>query len=379
MAASEPPPALLEPTQKTPHETIERTASSSSSIQQHATILSQRAQSSPYQSDQSNKPTAGAAAIGTGEYANGYHFPPRYPIREQIEWGLVAFWDFYNTGFGFFLTIYALLVVGWGLMIVILIGKGAPQMCWVHGKYDCDNIDSPRRIWIEIDSQVLTALFSATGFGLAPWRIRDLYLLLRYRIHKDQKALRRLAGVHRTWLRLEGSDKLPPSLGPKNIEETTVSYDENSVPYPLETISDPPPTGVRAPPTELWKMDFIAWFNIWYIIFQGFLGGFMWALSRYNRPPWTTGLFFALTFITSSAAGIMEAAQVLNVRTIEGVPLTRRDIERLARDKELGIPHYNNFRDKDPEEEKRKKAEKKAKRKSGFFRRGEKPTLESDV
>ncbi|KAI0971745.1 hypothetical protein F4678DRAFT_73408 [Xylaria arbuscula] len=379
MAASEPPLALLEPTQKTPHEIIERTTSSSSSIQQHATILSQRAQSSPYQSDQSNKSTAGAAAIETGEYANGYHFPPKYPIREQIEWGLVAFWDFYNTGFGFFLTIYALLVVGWGLMIVILIGKGAPQMCWVHGKYDCDNIDSPRRIWIEIDSQVLTALFSATGFGLAPWRIRDLYLLLRYRIHKDQKALRRLAGVHRTWLRLEGSDKLSPSLGPKNIEETMVPYDENSVPYPLETISDPPPTGIRAPPSELWKMDFIAWFNIWYIIFQGFLGGFMWALSRYNRPPWTTGLFFALTFITSSSAGIMEAAQVLNVRTIEGVPLTRRDIERLARDKELGIPHYNNFRDKDPEEEKRKRAEKKAKRKSGFFRRSEKPALESVV
>ncbi|KAI1133060.1 hypothetical protein F5Y10DRAFT_230105 [Nemania abortiva] len=373
--ASEPttvPP--IESTKDTVRDTIERTTSSSSSVVQHGATLSQRAQSSPDQ-----VPESGGVVVGTGEYANGYHFPPKYPIKEQCQMGIAAFWEFYNTGFGFFFTVYALNVVGWGFMLLLLLLSASPQMCWVDGKFDCDNINSQRRIWIEIDSQVLTALFSATGFGLAPWRIRDLYLLLRYRINKDQKALRRLAGVHRAWLRLEGSDELPPTLGPKNIDETTVPYDPNSVPYPLETISDPPPTGVRAPPSKLWKMDFIAWFNIWYIVFQGFLSGFMWALSRYNRPPWTTGLFFALTFITSSAAGIMEAMQVLNVRAIEGVPLTKRDVQRLARDKELGIPHYNNIKDKDPEDEKRKKAEKKAKRKNRFSRRSEKATSESTV
>lgn len=291
--------------------------------------------------------------------------------------GISAFWDFYNTGFGLFFTAYALNVVGWGFMLLLLLLSAAPQMCWVNGKYNCDDIESPRRLWIEIDSQVLTALFSATGFGMAPWRIRDFYFLLRYRINGDRRALRRLAGVHRSWLRLEGSDELPPTLGPKNIEETTAPYDTNSVPYPLETISNPPPTGVRAPPSKLWKMDFIAWLNIWYIIFQGFLSGFMWALSRYNRPPWTTGVFFALTFLTSSVAGIMEVVQVLSVRAIEGVPLTKRDIQRLARDKELGIPHYNNIKDKDPEEVERKKAEKKARRDNRFFRRSEKAASES--
>lgn len=300
-------------------------------------------------------------------------------MKEQIRMGIFAYWEFYNTGFGFFFTVYALNVIGWGFMLLLLLLSASPQMCWVNGKFDCNDINSQRRIWIEIDSQVLTALFSATGFGLVGWRVRDLYLLLRYRINKDQKALRRLAGVHRAWLRLEGSDQLPPTLGPKNIEQTTVPFDTNSVPYPLETISDPPPTGIRAPPSALWKMDFIAWVNIWYIVFQGFLSGFMWALSRYNRPAWTTGLFFALTFITSSAAGIMEAMQVLNVRAIEGVPLTKRDIQRLARDKELGIPHYNNIKDKDPEEERRKKAEKKARRKNRFSWRSEKAPLESTV
>lgn len=364
--------APSEHTKKTPHETIERTVSSSSSIQQHEAVLSQRAPNSP---DQPSGATP--AVLGTGEYANGYHFPPKYPIKEQIQWGLKAYWDFYNTGFGLFFTVYALNVIGWGFMIVLLLGGAAPQMCWVHGTYNCDDIDSPRRIWIEIDSQVLTALFSATGFGMAPWRIRDLYLLLRYRINKDQKALRRLAGVHRAWMRLEGSENLPPTLGPKNIEETTVPYDENSVPYPLETIPDAPPTGVRAPPSDLRKFDMIAWLNIVYIVFQAALSGVMWFLSRYNRPPWTTGFLFALTFITSSTAGIIEVMQVLNVRAIEGVQLTKRDIQRLARDKELGIPHYNNIRDKDLDEEERKKAEKKAKRKSGFFGKGEKTALES--
>ncbi|KAJ8120108.1 hypothetical protein ONZ43_g3100 [Nemania bipapillata] len=374
MASELPTIAPIEPTKLNARDTIERTTSSSSSIAQNEVSLNQRALGS---SDQI--PESGGVVAGTGEYANGYHFPPKYPMKEQIRMGIVAYWEFYNTGFGFFFTVYALNVVGWGFMLLLLLLSASPQMCWVNGKFDCDDINSQRRIWIEIDSQVLTALFSATGFGLVGWRVRDLYLLLRYRINKDQKALRRLAGVHRAWLRLEGSDQLPPTLGPKNIEETTVHFDTNSVPYPLETISDPPPTGIRAPPSKLWKMDFIAWLNIWYIVFQGFLSGFMWALSRYNRPAWTTGLFFALTFITSSAAGIMEALQVLNVRAIEGVPLTKRDIQRLARDKELGIPHYNNIKDKDPEEEQRKKEEKKARRKNRFSRRSEKAASESTV
>ncbi|KAI2630460.1 hypothetical protein GGS21DRAFT_202129 [Xylaria nigripes] len=327
------------------NEPPEETASPSSVIEKpgHEAIISSVLQNmADRPRDLTDKPD------GTNKYTNGYHFPPKYPMKEQIQVSLVAFWDFYNTGFGFFFTIHVLLVLGWGTMLFLLLLRAVPKMCWVNGKYNCGDINSQRRIWMEIDSQVLTALFSATGFGLAPWRIRDLYLLLKYRLHKDHKALRRLAGVHRDWLRLEGSDLLPPTLGPKNIEETTSPYNVDSVPYPLETIPDPPLTGVRAPPTRLWKMDFIAWFNIWYIIFQGFLSGFMWALSRYNRPTWIMALFLALTIITSSSAGVMEFKQVMNVKAIEGVPLTKRDRERLARDIELGIPHYNNFKDKGP-------------------------------
>ncbi|KAJ4304315.1 hypothetical protein N0V88_001928 [Collariella sp. IMI 366227] len=40
------------------------------------------------------------------------------------------------------------------------------------------------------------------------------------------------------------------------------------------------------------------------------------------------------------------------VKRIEGVPLTERDRQRLEKDRELGIPHYNNIKDKKPKEKK---------------------------
>ncbi|KAI0386186.1 hypothetical protein F5Y04DRAFT_117141 [Hypomontagnella monticulosa] len=306
------------------------------------------------------------------EYANGYHFPPKYPIKEQIRMGLVSFWEFYNTGFGFFLTIYSLNVIAWGGMLFLLLCNAAPEMCWVNGVYDCNHIDSPRRIWIETDSQILNGLFCVTGFGLAPWRFRDWYFLLRYRIRGDQQALRTLAGVHRGWFRLEGSDKLPVALGPKNIEEMNANYNVDSVPYPLDTIHDAPPTGIRAPPTKLWKLDFVVYFNVANTFLQCVLSGFMWALNRYDRPSWSTGLFVCLACIAGAIAGAMMGVEGKNVKAIEGVPLTKMDIQRLARDKELGIPHYNNIKDKDPEAEKEKDRAKKQKK---WFGKSEKSGL----
>ncbi|XDG01140.1 hypothetical protein ABKA04_000755 [Annulohypoxylon sp. FPYF3050] len=316
-----------------------------------------------------------AVDVQMQEYANGYHFPPKYPIKEQIRMGLVDFWNFYNTGFGFFLVIYSLNVIAWGGMLFLLLCNASPEMCWVNGVKDCNHIDSPRRVWIEIDSQILNGLFCVTGFGLAPWRFRDWYFLLRYRILGDQQALRTLAGIHRGWFRLAGSDQLPVALGPKNIEETTANYNVESVPYPLETISDAPPTGIRAPPTKLWKMDFVVYFNVANTFLQCVLSGFMWALNRYDRPSWSTGLFVCLACIASATAGVLMGIEGKHVKAIEGVPLAKRDIARLARDKELGIPHYNNLNDKDPEAEKEKARMKKEKK---FFGKSEKPILGTD-
>ncbi|KAI1374656.1 hypothetical protein F4677DRAFT_163436 [Hypoxylon crocopeplum] len=316
-----------------------------------------------------------AVNVQMHEYANGYHFPPKYPIKEQIRMGTVSFWEFYNTGFGFFLTIYSLNVIAWGGMLFLLLCNAAPQMCLVNGVYDCNHIDSPRRIWIETDSQILNGLFCVTGFGLAPWRFRDWYFLLRYRLRGDQKALRRLAGVHRGWFRLSGSNQLPIALGPKNIEETAANFNIDSVPYPLATISDAPPTGIRAPPTNLWKLDFVIYFNVANTFLQCVLSGFMWALNRYDRPSWSTGLFVCLACIAGAIAGIMMGVEGKHVKAIEGVPLTKRDIERLAQDKELGIPHYNNISDKDPEAQREKERNKKQRK---WFRKSEKSSFVTD-
>ncbi|KAK6822791.1 hypothetical protein PG987_014336 [Apiospora arundinis] len=300
------------------------------------------------------------AAAREQRFDNGYHFPPKYSVKENIIQGMKDFWAFYNTGFGFFLTLYSLNVVAWGGMLFLLLCNAAPAMCVP----DCNDIDSPRRIWIETDSQILNALFCVTGFGLAPWRIRDLVLLLKYRMGKNPEALRELAGVHRNWFRLVGSQELPVHIGPKNIKETHAQFPETSVPWPVETISNPPPTGIRAPPTKMWKLDFIVWFNIANTLLQVVLSTFMWALNRYDRPSWSTGLFVCLACIAAAIAGITMGLEGKHVKTIEGVPLTDRDRERLSRDKELGIPHHNNIKDKDPVEleKKEKKKQKKAKK-----------------
>ena len=71
-------------------------------------------------------------------------------------------------------------------------------------------------MWLEIDSQILNALFCVTGLGLVPWRFRDLYYLLRWRLTSEEKhgreakmyGLRVLAGIHHGWFRLPGSETL---------------------------------------------------------------------------------------------------------------------------------------------------------------------------
>ena len=188
--------------------------------------------------------------------------------------------------------------------------------------------------------------------------------------------LRALAGVHRGWFRLEGSQKLPPHLGPKNVEEAAGTFDADAVPEPLETIPERPPTGERAPPTPLRKLDWVVWLQLSNTAFQVCLCSFMWALDRYDRPSWSTGLFVCLACIVGAVAGAVMGAEGKAVKKIEGVPLTKRDLARLARDRELGVPHHNNYGDKDPEVEAAKRRKKQQKRRwFGGAARSEKPAF----
>ena len=211
-------------------------------------------------------------------------------------------------------------------MLFLLLCNASPAMC--HPS--CGDITSPRRKWIEVDSQVLNALFCVTGFGLAPWRFRDLYWWGWWRLggsHRTEVGIRRLAGIHRGWFRLPGSDQLPDEA-----DATTVSPEDPAVPIPVKTIPDPPPTAIRAPPTKSWKMDFVVWNNVWNTFFQIVLCFFMYHYNRYTRPSWATGTFVALGCIVAGIAGIMMWREGKSINKIEGVP--RKDNEELLADPE---------------------------------------------
>lgn len=285
-------------------------------------------------------------------FNNGYHFPPKYPQGEAFKHGLMSFLRYSLTLKGFGVVLYGLNVVAWGGMLFLLLCNASPAMCYP----DCNDINSPRRVWIEIDSQILTALFSLTAFGLAPWRFRDLWYLMKYRVGHRQEALRCLAGIHQGWFRLPGSASLPVDAGPESVDGllAEAAIPSETVPLPTKKMPDPPLTGIRAPSTRLWKMDFVIHMMVWNTFFQCVLSGVMWGMNRYTRPSWSTGLFVALGCIVAAVGGIMMFVEGRRVKSIEGVPLSDRDRERLARDKELGILHYNNLKDKPPVKEKEK-------------------------
>lgn len=297
-------------------------------------------------------------AYRTEPFDNGYQFPPKHNWKEASVIGLKAAWKFTITPVGFLVVVYGLNVVAWGGMLFLLLCNASPAMC----KPTCNDINSPRRIWIEIDSQILNSLFCVTGFGTIPWRFRDLYYLMQYRIQKKEIGLRRLAGINRGWFRLPGSQELPVEFGPEQAENGTLDVPESTLAFPLKKQSNAPLTGIRAPPTKMWKLDFVIWTMVWNTFLQAVLSGFMWGLNRYDRPSWSTGLFVALACIVAACGGIMAFIEGKHVNAIEGVPISGADKERLMKDREAGITHYNNINDEKPKE-------KKADEEKGLFKR----------
>jgi len=154
-------------------------------------------------------------------------------------------------------------------MLFFLMLKAAPAMN--HPTADDDY--SPRKIWLEIDSQILNALFCVTGLGLAPWRFRDFYWMIKVVHFHDKPAMRRLMMQNKAWFR--------PS--PEYEDIALVEGKENTT-----------FTGRRAPPTPLWKLAFTIDMMVLNTIFQIVLCYYMWAYNRFNRPTWATG---KLTFL----------------------------------------------------------------------------------
>ncbi|KAK6335675.1 hypothetical protein TWF696_002441 [Orbilia brochopaga] len=272
-----------------------------------------------------------------------------YPGEEEIKltkWQatkkfLGAFWRWFLTPMGFLITLYFLLVVAWGGMIFLLLCNAAPAM---RGPYGADDKRSARSIWIEIDSQVLNALFCVTGFGLIPWRFRDFYYLMRFRIKHDPVALNHLANIHRGWFRVDdkGPRTYPLRYAGSDEEELSQSMTTQQTAQTHRTISRTR-TGKHAGPTQLWKLDLVIWFYVWNTIFQAILAGGMWGINRYDRPSWFTALFIVLGFGVAIGAGVVIGIEGRRIKKIEGSPLKRLPLEKISdEDKAEIIPKKKN-------------------------------------
>ena len=290
-------------------------------------------------SSQTSKEITPAGPDENGVYPTGYKFPPKHTWGEATLIGLKAFWKFFLTPVGFLVVVYGLNVVAWGgMLFLLLIGGGSEYMCYPVGAppgyKDCNDIDAPRRIWIEIDSQILNALFCVTGFGLVPWRFRDMYYLMKFRIWHRYDALRRLGGIHRAWFRLPESDEVPADLTGLDLPD---AENDRTIPLPPSKAPDPPLTGFRAPPTRMWKLDYVIWAFVINTALQAVLSAFMWGYNRYTRPSWSTGLFVALACIVAGLGGLMSFLEGKRVKAVEGIPVAEAEVlQEVAQDVERG-------------------------------------------
>ena len=211
--------------------------------------------------------------------------------------GLRAFWKFFLTPTGFFIVVYGSNVIAWGAMLFFLELKAAPAM---NHPDNGDADSSPRKIWLEIDSQILNALFCLTSFGLAPWRFRDAWWVGQWRLSRNaarsNHAIKRLAARNEAWFRMR--------------------EEENEA---KETFH-----GSRAPPTARWKLDFVVWMMVLNSLFQVGMAFFMWHWNRIDRPGWGTGTFIGLGCFSSLLAGLMTWWEGRKVKKIEGPKIQAR-------------------------------------------------------
>ncbi|KAI1758594.1 hypothetical protein GGR53DRAFT_240774 [Hypoxylon sp. FL1150] len=240
-----------------------------------------------------------------------YREKPKEKIGPTILNGLKAFWKFFRTPSGFCIIIYFLNIVAWGAMLFFLLLKAAPAMN--HPTADDDN--SPRKKWLEIDSQILNALFCVTGFGLAPWRFRDFYFLVRAALFRDVSAMRRLAAQNKGWFRppawARGDEDTSNCQGQKDEHHAVGSTGKLAATF----------TGKVAPSTALWKLASTIFLMVLNTLFQVILCYYMWAYNRITRPTWATGAFIGLGCGVSALAGIISWYEGRRVKKNEGPEL----------------------------------------------------------
>ncbi|CAG7946757.1 unnamed protein product [Penicillium nalgiovense] len=217
------------------------------------------------------------------------HIAPKGSWTDAFKKAAIAAWRFILTPTGLFILVYGLNVVAWGAMLFFLL-------------LNVGSMSKERKeIWIEIDSQILNALFCLTSWGLAPWRIRDTYWLVMWHFGSaktSQKSITQLAKRNSSWYRMRDSNSEESSCDKMAVRETL--------------------TGRIAPPTKTWKMDFVVINMLLNSLFQVGMAAFMWAYNRHTRPAYGVALFIGLGCFSSLLAGIMSWWEGRKVKLIEG-------------------------------------------------------------
>jgi hypothetical protein len=220
---------------------------------------------------------------------NEDHIAPKVSWADAFKKASIAAWRFILTPTGLFILVYGLNVIAWGAMLFFLL-------------LNVGSMSKERKeIWIEIDSQILNALFCLTSWGLAPWRIRDTYWLLVWHFgsaKSSNKSITQLAKRNSSWYRMRKPNSEVSSCDDRAVRETL--------------------TGNVAPPTKTWKMDFVVINMLLNSLFQVGMAAFMWAYNRHTRPAYGVGLFIGLGCFSSLLAGIMSWWEGRKVKLIEG-------------------------------------------------------------
>ncbi|KAF1345586.1 hypothetical protein BDV97DRAFT_361466 [Delphinella strobiligena] len=224
-----------------------------------------------------------------------------------IKHALHAFRKFFLTLTGFLITLYGINVIAWGAMLFFLELHAAPAM----DHPDNGNANSsPRKIWLEIDSQILNALFCLTAWGLAPWRFRDLYWTCVWRLKEgtaSKEAVAKLTKRNSSWFRMRECD-----MG---------EWDEDLARFNhMQTF-----TGEVAPPTATWKLDFVIWAMALNSLLQVGLAFFMWHWNRIERPGWGVGTFLGAGCMSSLLGGGMCWWEGRKIKKIEGPKIKAKE------------------------------------------------------
>lgn len=187
-------------------------------------------------------------------------------------------------------------MIAWGAMGFLLICNASPAMC--HPT--CDDPNSSRLQWIEIDSQILVALLCVPAFGFAPLRYRDLYVLLRYRLTRNKSWLHKLVGYNKDWFQWDGKLNVDLSLKELSLEEieaTSASAENIQVSDSLSgNTFGLAAQGTTPLSTKSWKLDFVIWCKAMNTALQAIVSGFMWGYDRFDRPSWSTRVFIPCAF-----------------------------------------------------------------------------------